>query len=136
MADSPWLSRGFLIAGSVNIVGGLLFSKGLTNAYLSGLQPQVLSTFGFIGIMLWGLAYLAMAGSYRGARWMVAVFVVEKLVYVAAWLSWISAHGSELSTIFETSALTGTFFVIYGPTDFFFGVFFAWVFYKTRDAAD
>ncbi len=64
--------------------------------------------------------------------WVVAVFVVEKLVYFVTWIVWISQHGSELSAIFDRSPLTGTFFAIYGPNDLLFGLFFAWVFLETR----
>lgn len=128
MASAAWISRGFQLAGAVNLGGVLLFSKGLTNAYLSELDPRVFSTFGLIVICLWGLAYLAVAGCYREARWVVAVFAVEKAVYFAAWVWWMIGNGSRLGEIFETSPLTGIFFAIYGPNDLLFGVFFAWVF--------
>lgn len=123
-----WISRGFKLAGAVNILGILLFSKGLTNTYLSELDPQVFSTFGQGCIILWGLAYIAAAGSYREARWIVAVFVVEKLAYVGAWIVWMADHASELPAIFEVSPLTGTFLAIYGGNDLLFALFFAWVF--------
>ncbi len=116
------------MAGAVNLIGVLVFSKGFTNSYLSELDPQVLSTFGLVGICLWGLAYFATAESYREAKWVVAVFAVEKVVYFAAWVLWMVRNGSRLPEIFETSPLTGTFFAIYGPNDLLFGVFFAWVF--------
>ncbi len=132
MDSSPWIRHGFVAAGAVNILGVMLFSKGMTNDYLSGLDPQVFSSFGLKVIMLWGLAYLAVAGCYREARWVVAVFALEKLLYVAAWVIWMSEHGSELPVIFETSPLTWTFYVIYGPNDLLFGVFFAWVFFRAR----
>ena len=134
MATSPWIARGFQLAGAVNLGGVLLFSKAFTNAYLSELDPQVFSTFGLVAICLWGLAYLAVAGCYRQAKWVVAVFVVEKLVYVTAWVAWMVRQGSQLPTIFETSPLTGTFFAIYGPNDLLFAVFFGWVFLEARRA--
>ena len=130
MTESPWITRGFLLAAAVNVLGVLLFSKGLTNTYLSELDPQVFSTFGLVGILLWGLAYVAMHESYREAKWVVAVFAVEKLVYFGAWVLWMTDHGSELSSVFKTSPLTGTFFVIYGPNDLLFALFFGWVFLK------
>ena len=133
MVSSPWIRRGFIAAGAVNILGVLLFSKGFTNAYLSELDPQVLSTFGLKVIVVWGLAYLAVAGCYRQARWVVAVFALEKLLYVAAWVSWMAQHRSQLGAIFEASPLTGTFFVIYGPNALLFGLFFAWVFLRVRE---
>ena len=41
MAESTWISRGFLLAGAVNILGVLLFSKGLTNDYMSELERRL-----------------------------------------------------------------------------------------------
>ena len=79
MEAPSWIPKGFLLAGAVNFGGVLLFSQGLTNAYLSELYPQVFSTFGLVVILLWGLAYVATAGIYRQARWLVGVFAVEKL---------------------------------------------------------
>ena len=139
MTPSPWIHRGFVAAGAVNILGVLLFSKGLTNAYLSELDPQVFSTFGLKVIIVWGLAYLAVGRCYREAyptgsgqavRWVVAVFTLEKLLYFAAWVIWMSKHRSDLGAIFEASPLTGTFYVIYGPNDLLFAVFFGWVFWR------
>ena len=46
MTESPWITRGFILAGAVNIFGILLFSKGLTDTYMSELDPQVFPTFG------------------------------------------------------------------------------------------
>ena len=132
MASTPWIQRGFVAAGAVNILGVLLFSKGLTNAYLSELDPQVFSTFGLKVIIIWGLAYLAVGGCYREAKWVVAVFALEKLLYFAAWVIWMSQHRQQLGEIFDASPLTGTFFVIYGPNDLLFAVFFAWVFWRTH----
>ena len=79
-----WIPHGFKLAAAINIFGILLFSKGLTNTYLAELDPQVFSTFGQGCIILWGLAYLAVAERYREVRWLVAVFTVEKLVYTGA----------------------------------------------------
>ena len=126
------VTKGFQLAAAVNILGILLFSKGLDNAYLAELSPEVFSTFGQGAIILWGLAYLAVAESYREAGWIVAVFCLEKLVYAGTWIVWMADHGSQLSTIFETSPLTGAFLAIYGPTDFLFAVFFGWVFLRVR----
>ncbi|MCP3956731.1 MAG: hypothetical protein GY719_02645 [bacterium] len=110
----------------------LLFSLGFSNPHIAEHSPQVFSIFGQGVVLLWGLAYIAVATCYRAAKWVVAVFVVEKLVYFVTWIVWISQHGSELSAIFDRSPLTGTFFAIYGPNDLLFGLFFAWVFLETR----
>ena len=55
---------GFRLAGAANIVGVLLFSLAFTNERLIELSPAVMSRFGLISIMLWGLAYFSVASSY------------------------------------------------------------------------
>ncbi len=132
MSDSPWIARGFQLAAAVNILGILLFSLAFTNPRIGELSPQVFSTFGQGAVVLWGLAYLACAGCYRSAKWIVAVFALEKLVYFGTWVAWTLERGSELTSIFETSAVTGVFFTIYGPNDLLFGLFFGWVFFRSR----
>lgn len=131
---SSWVRRGFLAAGAVNILGILLFSKAFTNPVIAAWDPLVFSTFGQGAVILWGLAYIAVARSYRDVKWLVAVFCLEKLVYGGAWLVWIARHGSRLPEVFESSRLAGTFFTIYGPNDLLFALFFGWVFFTVRDA--
>jgi hypothetical protein len=87
----------------------------------------VFSRFGLLSIILWGLAYLAVASVYVRAKWLLAVFAAEKCLYVATWLSWIRSHAGELPGLFSESPLTATFYLIYGPTDLLFGLFFAFV---------
>ncbi|MEM7584252.1 MAG: hypothetical protein AAF560_12765 [Acidobacteriota bacterium] len=132
MIDSPWIARGFQLAGAVNIVGILLFSLAFTNPHIAEQSPQVFSTFGQGAVILWGLAYLACAHCYRAAKWIVAVFAVEKLVYFGTWVAWLSGRGAEFASVFEVSPLTGAFFAIYGPNDLLFGLFFGWVFFRVR----
>ena len=121
------VSKVFVLAGLVNIGGVLLFSAGFTNDYLSELYPAVVSWFGLIAIMLWGAAYIAVAKSYARVRALVAVFMVEKLVYFATWVCWLLYPRPSLGEIFETSVLTGAFYASYGLIDLAFGVFFGWV---------
>ena len=128
MSAPRWISKGFWLAGAANLGGVLLFSKGFTNTYLGELDPQVLSTFGLVGICLWGLAYIAVAESYRAVKWLVAVFAVEKVIYFGVWVLWMAQHRTQLPTIFEASPLTATFLSIYGLNDLLFAVFFGWVF--------
>ena len=128
------ISKGFILAGLSNIVGVLLCSKGLTNDVMMTTQPGVMGFFGLISILLWGLAYIAVSKNYRHVRWLVAVFVIEKLVYVIAWLSFISAQ--SLGAVYDQDFLAGVFFTIYGVNDFVFMLFFGFVFLKLgKDAA-
>ncbi len=118
---------GFRIAGAANIVGVLVFSLAFTNERLIELSPAVLSRFGLISIMLWGLAYFSVASSYRAVPGLCGVFALETFIYVGSWLVWIQAHGQSLLHLFTESPLTATFYTFYGPNDFLFGVFFAYV---------
>lgn len=121
--NKNFIRYGFIIAGVVNVLGSLLFTKFFTNDLLSSLQPGVLSDFGFIMIILWGLAYIAVSQDYENVKWLVVVFALEKLAYVIFWVKWISTN--DVLQVIEQDILTGVFYAIYGPNDFIFGVFFA-----------
>jgi hypothetical protein len=118
---------GFRLAAAANIVGVLLFSQAFSSERFISLSPVVFSRFGLVSIMLWGLAYLAVASVYDRVPKLVAVFAVEKGLYVATWLFWMRSRGGELPGLFNVSPLTATFYAIYGPTDLLFGLFFALV---------
>jgi hypothetical protein len=121
--SKKFIQYGFIAAGLTNVVGGLIFSKFFSNDFLSSLQPDVLSNFGVIGIILWGLAYIAVAKDFGAVKWLVAVFAMEKFAYAIVWAKWITAN--DFSQVLEQDILTGIFYSIYGPSDFTFGVFFA-----------
>ena len=121
------ITIGFIIAGCVNFFGSLLVSAGFTNRFPASLDPVVFSNFGFVAIMLWGLAYVAVSRSYHHVPYVVIVFVIEKLIYTLAWIAWLFRSGDQLRGLFSEAPLTATFFSTYGLVDFSFGVFFAWV---------
>ena len=127
----PVSSRGFIAAGLANILGVLIFSLGFTNTLLTTLSPVVFSTFGLISIILWGLAYLAVARAYPHVPYLVLVFVIEKLVYVITWVQWLAQSGQTLPGLFTQSPLTAAFFALYGLNDLAFGLFFAVIAVKT-----
>lgn len=124
------IHRGFIIAGLSNILGVIICSKAFTNDVMLATQPAVMGHFGLISIVLWGFAYISVSKSYNQARWLVGVFVIEKLAYVIAWLVFISSH--SLSSIYELDVLAGVFYTIYGANDFIFMLFFSFVFLKQR----
>ena len=122
------IHRGFIIAGLSNILGVIICSKAFTNDVMLATQPDVMGYFGLISIVLWGFAYISVSKSYNQVRWLVGVFVIEKLAYVIAWLALISSH--TLSSIYEQDVLAGVFYTIYGANDFIFMLFFGFVFLK------
>jgi hypothetical protein len=118
----------FILAGLSNILGVLICSKLFTNSVMMGAQPDVMSLFGLISIVLWGLAYISVSKPYASVRWLIGIFVVEKLAYVIAWLTFISAQ--SLGAVYENDFFAGVFYTIYGANDFLFMIFFAYVFLK------
>ena len=124
------ISKLFLFAGISNILGVLIFSKFFTNNVLMSAQPAVMSYFGLISIILWGLAYISVRNTYAAVPWLIAVFTIEKAVYVLVWLSWLFSN--SIGNLYEQDTFAGLFFSIYGVNDLFFGIFFGYVFLKVR----
>ena len=124
---------GLIAAGVMNIGGVLLFSRGFTNTAINQADPVVMSNFGLLMIVVWGLAYLGAATVTSGIRWIAGAFALEKLVYVVVWSRWLSANSFE--ELYAKDLFAGVFFSIYGVNDFVFMLFFAWLFFKTREAS-
>jgi hypothetical protein len=118
--------NGLIAAGLMNIGGVLVFSRLFTNQAINDADPVVMSNFGLVMIVVWGLAYLAAAAVGSHVKWLAGVFAVEKLVYVVAWIVWLS--GNSLSQLYSTDAFAGIFYAIYGMNDLLFMVFFGWLF--------
>ncbi len=111
----------------MNIVGVLLFSRGFTNAAINEADPVVMSNFGLLMIIVWGLAYIGSATITSSIKWVAGVFALEKLVYVAVWLRWLSEN--NLAQLYSKDFFAGAFFSIYGANDLVFMLFFVWVFF-------
>jgi hypothetical protein len=131
--NSTLIRNGLIAAGLMNIVGVLLFSRGFTNTAINEADPVVMSNFGLLMIVVWGLAYIGAATITSSIKWVAGVFALEKLVYVAVWLKWLSEN--NLAQLYAKDFLAGGFFSIYGANDLVFMLFFAWVFVaKVRTA--
>jgi len=118
---------GLIAAGLMNIGGVLVFSRGFTNTAINQADPVVMSNFGLLMIVVWGLAYLGAATVTSGIRWIAGAFAVEKLVYVVVWCKWLSAN--SLAELYAKDLFAGVFFSIYGANDLVFMLFFASVFF-------
>lgn len=127
------IHKGFIFAGLSNILGVMICSKAFTNDVMLTTQPDVMGYFGLISIILWGFAYISVSKNYRHERWLVGVFVIEKLAYVIVWLAFITSH--SLGSIYEQDVLAGVFYTIYGANDFIFMLFFSFVFVKAGQAS-
>ena len=123
--ENKTITKGFILAGIMNLTV-LVFSRFFTNTTIPATDPDVASNFGLLMIVVWGLAYIAVAKKSNHVKWLVAVFAVEKLIYGCVWLNWIL--NNNVSTVFENDAMAGIFFSIYGVNDWIFCVFFLIVF--------
>ncbi|KQC33233.1 hypothetical protein AAU57_07820 [Nonlabens sp. YIK11] len=122
------ITKGFIAAGLMNTIGLLIFSKGFTNDVIPQTDPAVMSHFGLLMIMVWGLAYIAISKTYMNVKSLIGVFVLEKLAYVIAYLVWFS--NNSLEKVYDQDLLAGIFYTLYGLNDFTFMIFFAYVFFK------
>ena len=121
-------SKIFMLSGLINIVAVLILSRFFTNVYIPKYDATVMSNFGLLMIVLWGLTYISVAKSYKKVKWIVAVFAIEKLIYGIIWVNWQLQN--RVSPIFEEDLMAGIFFSIYGINDILFFIFFTIVFIK------
>lgn len=118
---------GFRLAGAYNILGILGFTRFFTDETLATADPVTFSWLGQVSIILWGLAYLAVARRHPQLRALVALFAVEKAVYVGAWAHWLMTHSSTLEALWHSAPVHAAFLATYGLGDLAFGLFFLWV---------
>ncbi|TFH39178.1 MAG: hypothetical protein E4G96_09425 [Chrysiogenales bacterium] len=132
MHKEKWITVGFIIAGCVNFLGIPVFSRFFSNQLMMNIDAGTFSGVGLAVIMLWGLAYIAVSGSYSLIPNISAVFALEKFFYAAVWGRWLWGHAGELNAIYAQDAITGFFYSIYGINDLLFGIFFLYVFLRVR----
>ena len=121
------ITQGFIIAGLMNLTV-LIFSRFFTNPTIPEFDPVVMSNFGLLMIVLWGLAYMSIAKNFCDVKWLVGVFVVEKFIYGYVWINWIL--NNNISDVYKKDTMAGIFYSIYGINDWIFFVFFLLVFIK------
>lgn len=66
------IEYGFMAAAAANISGVLLFSRFFTNEVLNNTDPVVMSNFGLVMIIVWGLAYLSVAKVYEHTNFLLS----------------------------------------------------------------
>ena len=128
MPSSKIISKGFIAAAAMNISGVLIFSRFFTNEIIPQSDPVVMSNFGLLMIIVWGFAYLSVAHNYNQAKWLVGVFVVEKLIYGFIWIKWMI--NNDLADVYTKDAMAGIYYAIYGVNDWIFFIFFSYVFFS------
>ncbi len=110
----------------MNIAGVIVFSRAFTNSAINNADPLVMSNFGLVMIVIWGLAYLSATTIISNIKWLIGVFALEKLIYVLVWVIWLSEN--SLTQLYSKDLLAGAFYSIYGINDLVFMLFFVRVF--------
>ena len=131
--EKETISKGFIIAGLMNM-SVLAFSRLFTNPVIAEYDPVVISNFGLLMIVVWGLAYMSVAKNYQHVKWLVAVFAIEKFIYGFIWIQWMLSN--NISTVFAKDKMAGAFYATYGVNDWVFCIFFLLVFIKLFKAKD
>ena len=121
------ITQGFIVSGLMNLTV-LIFSRFFTNSTIPEFDPVVMSNFGLLIIVLWGLAYMSVAKNFHKVKWLVGVFVVGKFIYGYVWIKWIL--NNNISDVYKKDTMAGIFYSIYGINDWIFFVFFLLVFIK------
>lgn len=125
------VKKGIYLSGILNIGGVLVLSKLFTNEVINEADPVVMSNFGLLMIVVWGLVFIAMAAKWEHLKWAIGVFVIEKFIYGFTWTTWMM--NNDLSSVYKEDILAGIFYTIYGLNDWFFCIFFLVVFaYLTK----
>lgn len=121
------ISKGFIIAGLMNM-SVLIHSRLFTNATIPKFDPVVMSNFGLLMIVVWGLAYMSVYKAYPFCKWLICVFAIEKFIYGFIWVRWLL--NNELTDVYKEDVMAGLFYSVYGVNDWLFCVFFTLVFLK------
>ena len=121
------ISKGFIIAGIMN-ASVLIHSRLFTNEVINETDPSVMSNFGLLMILIWGIAYISVAKTFYQVKWLVGVFVIEKLIYGIVWTNWIL--NNSVADVYAKDSQAGTFFSVYGINDWIFFLFFLLVFIR------
>ena len=119
------INKGLIAAAVMNISGVLVFSRAFTNLAINNADPVVMSNFGLLMIVVWGLAYLSAATISSNIRWLAGAFALEKLVYGVVWVKWLSVN--SLTEVYAKDVFAGVFYSIYGINDLLFMLFFAYI---------
>lgn len=119
------ITKGFIVAGLMNATV-LIFSKLFTNSVIPEFDPTVMSNFGLLMILIWGLTYISVAKNYLNVKWLIGVFAIEKFIYGYIWINWIL--NNNVYEVYKKDVMAGIFYSIYGINDWVFFIFFLLVF--------
>jgi hypothetical protein len=129
MLPPKWVRHGFAAAGIFNF-GIIVASRGFSDNL--GRVDPLFSPAGCILICIWGAAYLSVSRRAHLVPALAAVFCVEKLFYVAAWIRGLTADPSPLAGHPDNVQF---FFRSYGVGDLAFAILFAATWWRFRKGA-
>lgn len=121
------ITKGFIISGLMNL-SVLAFSRFFTNTTIAEFDPVVMSNFGLLMIVIWGLAYISVSKNFQNVKWLIAVFAIEKFIYGYVWIQWLI--NNNISDVYDKDIMAGMFYSSYGINDWIFCIFFLFVFFK------
>ena len=111
-----WIRAVYYTAAFANIIGVMIFTKGLTNQVLIETHPTLFSQFGILMIMMWGLCYFVCTDAAVDYASISLVFALEKLAYCVSWIIFIQGD-IDWSLLYEKDLFAGVFYSIYGVVD-------------------
>jgi hypothetical protein len=115
-----WMAIGFALCASVNIVGGgvvVLASRDWCKRM--GEVNPLFGPLGFVGIHLWGAAYLTQVFAWSASPFTSLLFALEKLFYVVVWVSVLASQKrrGEAVALLTEQPMSGVFFLSFGVFD-------------------
>lgn len=123
------ITKLFVVSGLMNF-SVLIFSRFFTNSVIPQFDPMVMSNFGLLMILVWGLAYISVSKNYDKVKWLIGIFAIEKFIYGCVWINWIFSN--NISDVYEKDAMAGMFYSTYGINDWSFFIFFLFVFMRVH----
>lgn len=125
-ANKGLIKKGIILSGLMNMGGVLVLSRFFNNKAINEADPAVMSNFGLFMIVVWGLAYIAVASKWDHLKWIFGVFIIEKFTYGSVWAKWLM--NNSLASVYEQDTMAGLFYSVYGANDWLFCFFFIYVF--------
>lgn len=124
--DTTLIKKIMILSGLINIGGVLILSRFFSNEVINETDPVVMSNFGLLMIVVWGLVFIAMAPKWEHLKWVIGAFSIEKFIYGFVWIKWIM--NNSLTHVYEKDIMAGIFYSIYGINDWLFCFFYLFVF--------
>jgi hypothetical protein len=118
-----WMPWGFLAAALFNVGGMLVHTRGFTSYPAAALIPSLFGPDGCLLIVVWGLAYAAVARHWAQLPALCAVFALEKAFYTFSWVRFWQV--ASLDAILHEHPGAASLLVAYGLGDGLFGLMFA-----------